>query len=158
MNTTDSGLRLRPIARSDLSACAALLMHTFNAPPWNDGWVEATARRYLAEFEDATGFVGYLAEDGSELTGAVFAHRKTWWAGDELYVDELFVAPERQGSGIGRLLTERCERHCAEHGLVSIILLTDRATPAAAFYRHLGFHPVDGMELLHKAVDVKEQG
>ncbi len=158
MSAINTKLRLRPIARSDLSACAALLMRTFNAPPWNDGWNEATARRYLAEFEDASGFVGYLAEEDGELAGAVFAHRKAWWAGNELLVDELFVAGERQGDGIGRLLMERCERHCAEHDLVSILLLTDRDTPAAGFYRHLGFHPVEGMELLHKAVDGKEKG
>lgn len=72
-------------------------------------------------------------------------------------MDEFFAAPERQGGGIGRQLMARLERHCLRHGLTAILLLTDRGTPAAGFYRRLGFAPLEGMELLHKAVDSEEQ-
>lgn len=80
MNANDDALhalRIRPIGRVDLDGCAALLRCTFNAPPWNDGWTEAAAWRYLAEFADSPGFVGYLAEENGALVGAAFAHRKT---------------------------------------------------------------------------------
>jgi GNAT superfamily N-acetyltransferase len=52
---------------------------------------------------------GFVAVDNSgKLTGIVhwITHRSCWTAGDYCYLQDLFVAPDLRGAGIGRMLIE----------------------------------------------------
>jgi GNAT superfamily N-acetyltransferase len=51
---------------------------------------------------------GLMAIDGGEAVGIVhwITHRSCWTIGDYCYLQDLFVAPGRRGSGIGRKLIE----------------------------------------------------
>lgn len=56
------------------------------------------------------------------------------------WVEDLVVAPEHRGRGIGGLLLERLERWAAEEGLTRLQLLADRDNGAALdFYRRQGW-------------------
>jgi amino-acid N-acetyltransferase len=62
----------------------------------------------------------------------------------ELYPDgallrSVAVAPRRQGSGLGRELTEAALRLAATHGAAAVFLLT---TTAERFFPKFGFEPV----------------
>ncbi|RYG55540.1 MAG: N-acetyltransferase [Alphaproteobacteria bacterium] len=57
----------------------------------------------------------------------------------------LFVRPEWEGHGIGRLLLERAEEFLFESH-ETIWLQTDVTTPAARFYKRLGWSQRDKME------------
>lgn len=62
----------------------------------------------------------FLATDGDELVGCVFARRQ----GDALYVGKLAVRTKRQGSGIGRRLMDATERLARDSGLACMELET----------------------------------
>jgi GNAT superfamily N-acetyltransferase len=59
----------------------------------------------------------------------------------------LFVAPESQGSGIGRALVEAASAACAGRSPRSALLL-NAATGAVGFYEHLGFVARESTQVL----------
>ena len=87
-----------------------------------------------------------MASAGTEPVGfALFFHNySTFLAQRGLYLEDLFVAPEWRGHGIGRQLLSRLaaialERDC---GRLEWSVL-DWNTPAIGFYRRLGAVPMD---------------
>lgn len=72
-----------------------------------------------------------------------------------VYVQDVYVAPESRGSGLGRALLAHAARHAASHwGARFMMLAVDRDNSGAmAFYDSLGFaakpndlpHALDGV-------------
>ncbi len=87
----------------DLDGCVQLLIEAYNCEPWNNHWTEETGKRYLDEFALSRNFVGFVATEHEELVGAMFAHRKTWWTNDKVFVDELFIKPVFKAKAMARL-------------------------------------------------------
>ena len=69
----------------------------------------------------------------------MFAHEKIWWNNSELYIDEMFVLPEKQRGGMGSALLEAAEGYISERRLAGFTLCTNRYAPAPQFYRKNGF-------------------
>lgn len=55
-------------------------------------------------------------------------------------VTHLMVAPEAQGSGVGRALLVEAQRRSRAHGLDELVLVTPPDLAARRFYEHLGWH------------------
>jgi diamine N-acetyltransferase len=61
-----------------------------------------------------------------------------------IYLEDLYVRPERRGRGIGRALIAALARRCAEEGLARLEwAVLDWNAPSIAFYRSLGARPMD---------------
>jgi GNAT superfamily N-acetyltransferase len=133
-----------------LRACAELLMRTMNAPPWNEHWTQESAEKYLGEFAAGPRFIGFTLFAGGALAGASFCHAKTWQIYDELCIDEFYIAPERQGEGLGTRLIQFIEMYAAENELRGMVLLADWHTPAHAFYIKNGFEDSSRMAFMYK--------
>lgn len=95
-------------------------------------------------------FIGFVAVECGEIAGAVFAHRKTWWTNDEIFVDELFVSPDHQGQGCGKLLLEAVEQIARQSGWGGVTLLTNRYHPAKSFYEKNGYSVADHVIFMYK--------
>lgn len=85
-----------------------------------------------------------LAEDGGAVVGfALFFHSfSTFLAQPGIYLEDLFVLPERRGHGIGRALLEHLAQIAVERGcgrLEWAVLDWNRA--AIGFYERLGARP-----------------
>jgi aminoglycoside 6'-N-acetyltransferase I len=125
---------IREFQPDDLESCARLLPEAYNGEPWKCHWTMETAARYLNEYASNENFVGFVSHDDGALVGAMFAHRKTWWTGDELFVDEMYVTPRLQRQGYGERLLAHAEDYARSKGLAGLTLLTNRHLPARAFY------------------------
>jgi ribosomal protein S18 acetylase RimI-like enzyme len=143
-------MTIRPFLGDDLQECARVFVGTYNQAPWNYHWELKNATSYLSEYASSLHFVGFVLSDEQGLAAAMFGHRKTWWSGDLLYVDELFVHPEKQGLRYGKSLIGCAEKYCMENRLSNITLMTNRHMPAYQFYDKLGFVTVDQNALLFK--------
>ncbi|MBY6185175.1 GNAT family N-acetyltransferase [Marinobacter hydrocarbonoclasticus] len=55
----------------------------------------------------------------------------------------LYVDPEAQGGGLGRILLQQGCRYLFWRGARNVQLITDLHTPALGFYRHLGWQVRD---------------
>jgi aminoglycoside 6'-N-acetyltransferase I len=137
---------------NDIDSCADLLIKAYNCQPWNNHWTDVTAKRYLQEIAATPRFVGFtIAVDGN-IAGAAFCHERTWWTKDELYMDELFIAPEYQRQGLGKQLLQFIEAYIKEKKLAGFTLLTNRYMPAPEFYRKNGFTDAEHVLFMYKEV------
>jgi ribosomal protein S18 acetylase RimI-like enzyme len=135
------------VRRADTADAAevARLLHDFNTEfdeptPGVEALSERT-RRLMAEGE-ITVLLGGERPDGI----AVLRLRPALWAeGLDAYLEELYVAPERRGQGIGRALLEATMDAAREAGAVRIDLGTSVDDSAAiGLYESCGFSNREG--------------
>src|SRR5947208_7089001 len=87
-----------------------------------------------------------LAFEGQSPVGfAVFFHNVSTWLGRPgLYLEDLFVKPEKRGKGYGRALLVRLARIAHDRGCGRMEwAVLDWNDPAIQFYRKLGARPLD---------------
>jgi ribosomal protein S18 acetylase RimI-like enzyme len=92
-------------------------------PAWGRAWVVTLGRRRrIAGYAVVT--LGYSLEHG----------------GRDAFLDEIVVAPDLRGQGIGRRLLLAAEAYCACHGVAALHLEVEpRHRGAMALYRRAGF-------------------
>ena len=84
-------------------------------------------------------------QNGEPVGFAVFFHNFSTWLGRPgLYLEDLFVRPEKRGKGYGRALLERLAQIAKERGCGRMEwAVLDWNDPAIQFYRKLGAAPMD---------------
>ncbi|HKP92899.1 MAG TPA: GNAT family N-acetyltransferase [Chthoniobacterales bacterium] len=84
-------------------------------------------------------------EDGEPVGFAVyFFNFSTWLGRPGLYLEDLFVRPEKRGKGYGRALLERLAQIAKERGCGRMEwAVLDWNDPAIQFYRKLGAKPME---------------
>ncbi|MEY2573620.1 MAG: hypothetical protein QOJ87_1833 [Verrucomicrobiota bacterium] len=84
-------------------------------------------------------------EKGEPAGFAVFFHNFSTWLGRPgLYLEDLFVRPEKRGKGYGRALLERLAQIAKVRGCGRMEwAVLDWNDPAIQFYRKLGAEPMD---------------
>lgn len=85
-----------------------------------------------------------IAEDGGEPVGfALFFHNySTFLAQPGIYLEDLFVIPERRGAGFGRALLERLAQIAVDRGCGRLEwAVLDWNADAIRFYERLGAKP-----------------
>ena len=104
---------------------------------------EATLRHSL--FEERSAEVVFAKEDGVVIGFALFFHNFSTFVGRKgLYLEDLFIIPEKRGKGYGKALLKymanlAVERNC---GRMEWICL-DWNKPALKVYRSIGAIPMD---------------
>lgn len=89
--------------------------------------------------EKASQEIGFVAARGATLLGCVFITERS----DDFYLGKLAVAPEAQGSGIGRKLLEASEFQARKSGKAAIELQTRvELTANQGTFQHFGFREV----------------
>jgi GNAT superfamily N-acetyltransferase len=144
---SEPGFTLRPARREDVPAIVGLIqdLALYERQP-----EDCHADPRLLE-EHLFGPKPYaeviLAEAGGETVGfALFFHNySTWLTRPGLYLEDLFVKPERRGLGIGKALLARLARIAIERGCgrMEWSVLTWNE-PSIGFYVALGAVPMDG--------------
>jgi ribosomal protein S18 acetylase RimI-like enzyme len=131
-------LRIRPGATADVKVVAELVERAY------EGYVEEIGVRpapmdadYGRTVREGTLFV---AEDGGAVAGAIVLVDE----GDHLEIENVAVAPARQGRGVGRALLAFAEDHARERGLGEIRLFTHvLMTRNQRIYGLLGYSEVE---------------
>ncbi len=134
-------ITLRQATPEDLPAVLAL----YAQPGLDDGKVLALdeARRVLAEFARYPNYRLFVACDGPTVVGSYallvmhnLAHRGT----PSAIAEDVVVAPDRQGQGIGRQMMDHAAAQARQAGCYKLALSSNRKRHAAhAFYESLGF-------------------
>lgn len=139
---------VKPYHEDDFWYCVDLFVETFNGPPWNNSWDNQNAERHLRDLIDHNRFVGVTLWHQDVLVGAAFGHEQTWYKGDELCIDELYIAPAYQRQGYGKALMDAMRSYATESELCAVMLHTDRRHPAYAFFEKNGFAENEHMALM----------
>lgn len=132
--TINSSIRFRAAEAADAVAIRDVV-HAAYAK-----WVPMIGREPLpmrADYEKA------VAEHPFDLAVAqdrIVGMLETMLADDHLWIENVCVAPDAQGRGIGRLLLERAEHKAREAGQDELRLLTNGAFEAnVSLYRRQGY-------------------
>ena len=141
---------IRQMQKHDITACAEILCAVYNNEMWQCRWTIETGTAYLEDYFDAKKFVGFVIEENQKIIGAMLAHEKIWWNNSELYIDEMFIIPERQRGGYGSMLINAAEEYVKEHKLAGLTLCTNKYAPAPNFYRKNGFNDNEFIMFMYK--------
>ena len=96
-------------------------------------------------FDKQKAEVLFALDNGKEVGFALFFHNFSTFMGRKgLYLEDLFVLPEKRGKGYGKALLKylaqlAVERNCGRMEWICI----DWNAPALAFYRSVGAIPMD---------------
>jgi ribosomal protein S18 acetylase RimI-like enzyme len=123
----------------------ARLLHEFNTEydEFSPGVDVLTDRaRSMIANGEMTVFLGGEGPDGI----AEVRYRRSIWSGElDAYLEELYVAPERRGEGIGRALLEAVMDAARDEGATHIDLGTsENDTAALGLYESAGFTNREG--------------
>jgi GNAT superfamily N-acetyltransferase len=111
----------------------------------SDEVVADEATIYNSIFVEKAAEVVFAEEDGIVIGFALFFHNFSTFVGRKgLYLEDLFIIPEKRGLGYGKAILKylaniAVERHC---GRMEWICL-DWNAPSLAFYRSIGAIPMD---------------
>jgi len=140
------GCKIRPATEADLPTILGLIRELADYERAPDAVVATEAGLREVLFGGKPSAEVLLALEKGEPVGfAVYFHNFSTWLGRPgLYLEDLFVRPEKRGKGYGRALLERLaqiaqERRC---GRLEWAVL-DWNDPAIQFYRKLGAQPMD---------------
>jgi len=157
---------IRPATEKDAEALTALAMVSKRSNGYDDAFMTACVEElrvtpamleahayWVAEDDRPCGFIGLRVGSG-EATGDSAAGE----------IAALYVHPDRQGRGVGRLLWTAMEREARAMGIRSLRLDADPA--AEAFYRRLGLvttgtapsGSIPGRMLPHMRIDLSAKG
>ena len=131
---------VRPFADADEDAVVALWHATGLTRPWNDPHQDL-ARKKRVQRE-----LFLVAEDAGVIVGTAMAG----YDGHRGWVYYLAVAPDRQGTGFGKLLMAEVEAQLLALGCPKVnVQVRSGNEPVAAFYDRIGYSP-DGASGLGK--------
>ena len=143
---------IREMISSDMNECVDILCSVYNNELWMCRWDKKTAAEYLNDFYESKKFVGYVAEEDGEIIAGLFAHEKVWWNNSEVFIEEMFVSPDKQRKGIGTALLNKVQEYVKEHSMAGITLSTNKYAPAPKFYEKNGFVNCEHVILMAKVV------
>lgn len=143
-------MEFKPFREEHLDACTQAFVAIFNAEPWNDEWTFATAKQYISDFYHSPRFVGVLAVEADQVVGFIYGTVRSWWSGNECYINEMGVREEYRNQGIGKALLKELVTALDGQQVENFALLTDRGMPAEVFYQKNGFKAIERLVFYSK--------
>jgi aminoglycoside 6'-N-acetyltransferase I len=132
-------MEIRSIELNDLDALGDVFVSVFNSAPWNESWKKPWVLERLGILFNSYGFCGFLAEDDTEVVGAVFSRLGSYMGERELEISEMYVDGNHQRRGVGAALITEIQNYSIANSISCLVLQTDKHTFAKDFYLGLGF-------------------
>lgn len=127
-------MNARPLTKDQYDSAVSLWTATGLTRPWNDPMDDL-----LRAMNGATSTVLGYSLDGDLVATAMVGHD-----GHRGWVYYLAVAPDRQESGLGRMMMEACEKWLVERGAVKVqLMIRTNNSPVVGFYDRLGYELSD---------------
>jgi aminoglycoside 6'-N-acetyltransferase I len=141
---------IRAVEEVDLSACVALFVDVFNAPPWNETWNRDGALERLNDCFRTPGFAGWVLEGHGQLRAFALGYRGRYDRERHFFLKEMCVHPACQRQGLGQELMAQLCSDLAASGVRRVYLVTARGGPAEAFYQCCGFAVSPRIEVMSR--------
>ena len=62
-------------------------------------------------------------------------HKRSWWNGNEYYMNEFFIDNDMHGKGIGTNFLDFIKKNLIDQSIKGIVLITEKGFPAEMFYK-----------------------
>ncbi len=128
-------MKTRRCKPENLKECASLLVEVYSQPEYNEDWTVQEAYSYLKRFYNIDPSMCYAAVANNIIIGAIFSYSYPWQSGVLVYIQELFVAPNKRKRGVAKALLSKLSKGKK----TNIWLVAKEKTGAAVFYKKMGF-------------------
>jgi GNAT superfamily N-acetyltransferase len=119
----------------------ARLLHDFNTEYDTPTPGVARLTERLQSLLGGTGTVAYLVGRPAAGVALVTLHTNVWYDGPVALLDELYVAPDRRGQGLGSAMIRRLIADGEQNGVAAIEINVDEGdVDAQRFYERHGFN------------------
>ena len=127
-----AALRIAPLAPGDHARWLPLwrAYQAFYRADIPEAASALTFQRLTGGAEPMGGFLAFLGDEAVGMTHWI-AHRSCWTVGDYCYLQDLFVAPDRRGSGVARALIGAVEDVARARGCARVWWLTHETNAQA---------------------------
>ncbi|HEM2811122.1 GNAT family N-acetyltransferase [Streptococcus suis] len=146
-------MKLKEVCFSDMEMVKELFLSVFSQEPWNDDWSdEEQLDCYIGDLLAHPRTLCFGLFDQEKLIGLSLGYIRYWYEGTEYRIEELCIARNYQGRGIGQDFLKRIEEQLIVRNIVHILLQTERTLPAFFFYKKCGFHALEADVTMVKKV------
>ncbi|HFI0177292.1 TPA: GNAT family N-acetyltransferase [Streptococcus suis] len=137
-------MELKELTLADIEMVKQLFLSVFSQEPWNDDWSdEEQLDRYIGDLLEHPRALCFGLIDQDSLIAISLGNIRYWYEGTEYRIEELCIARDYQGRGIGKDFLKRIEEQLVERKIVHILLQTERNLPAFSFYEKCGFRALE---------------
>ncbi|MFK4806737.1 GNAT family N-acetyltransferase [Microbacterium sp. ZW CA_36] len=122
----------------------ARLLHDFNTEFDTDSPGPVVLAERLRNLLAGPQTFALLGGEPARGVALVTLRPNVWYPGPVALLDEMYVAPEARGAGIGGAIVARLVADCRRDGVSAIEINVDEGdVDAQRFYEHHGFHGSD---------------
>lgn len=150
--------RIRSIAPRDVPRTVELIFELAVYEKLPDECHITAEQLHAALFGPRPALFGLAAFDGADTDidaaatqvgyALYFLNFSTWEGVHGIYLEDLYVTPERRGSGLGKALLATLAATAVDRGYARVEWsVLDWNAPSIAFYRSLGATPMDGWSM-----------
>ena len=145
-------MHIRPVTPADHDRILRMVHALYVEDPGTRMPGDADVRRTLGVLADAARGAVLVVDDGRGGAPFGYAFLTKLWSnelgGDVVFIDEIWIAPERRGRGVGTALIQHAMQAMRERGAVAFELeVTPDNARARALYERLGFRPLRNTSL-----------
>lgn len=145
---------IRELTIGNLLEMAELFVSVFSKEPWNEEWDADMAKERLDIFLTNRYPVALGYYDNDVLVGFVLGNYSPYLKSMSFFLQEMCVATDQQGKGVGKKLFDSLEEHLNVLGVVDLGLLTLKGTPAEQFYLKRGVKSQSNVPLMYKRINI----
>ena len=125
---------------SYLPQMTELFRSVFTREPWNDDWSDLEMlEQYVREVSGGYHSLNYGLFIDGRLAALSMGEIRHWGEGTNYNINELCVAYDLQGHGLGTRFLKMIEEDVRKRGGAGIFLQTEADRPAFDFYRNQGY-------------------
>ncbi len=132
-------MNIQELSMEHIEDIKKLMLDVFSGNPWNDRWTDERLHAYIFELIGSNNSLSFGIYQDDALMGMALGRIKSWYEGDEYWIEEFGIHPEMQQHGIGSKFMDEIEKKLMKKNVVHIVLLTERKVPAYHFYKKRGF-------------------
>ena len=147
---TFSSGSIRPITMDHAGRYGEIYAAAFSGEPWNDPWKTEDAVIHVKELLGSPQAYGLEYVVDNVVAGFLLGTSMLFHYGRMFEINDLAVAPEYQGKGIGTGLLERCIADMKERGIAGINLITEAEGFLPELYGKYGFRREQRVILMGK--------
>lgn len=127
-----------------------LFIEVFQKKPYNEKWnKKATGKRLKQLYNEAKEFLLY-AESQGRVVGLTACQKLTWPNGNHLIIEDLVVAKEYRGRGVGAALIIKLEKIAKKKGIPAIDILVNKKSLAMEFWKKQKYRQTDYVQFSKK--------
>ncbi len=145
---------VRDFRKDDIGDLSAAFSEAWNSLNVGEEWTKEKAKEYILWWVKSDS-IFLVAEEDGKVVGGFVSEIKPWWSGKMLNDGELFVHPDYQGRGIGKMLFHEMMKRAGKEGVEEVSFFTYRNSPAHEWYMRIGMKDVEDWVIVEgKVADI----